>query len=70
LIVAPIGRTKDVTRFETPTFFSTACIVTGRVAAEELVEKAIRSGSRIFAKWILGEILPRTMRRRGRVTKR
>jgi hypothetical protein len=50
LTVAPIGRTKEEIRLETPTFVSTVCIVTGRVAPEELVEKAIRSGPRMFAK--------------------
>jgi len=39
--VAPIGRTKLVTRFDAPTFSRTHFIVIGRVAAEELVENAI-----------------------------
>ena len=41
LTVAPIGRTKDAILFDTPTFSSTTFIVTGSVAPEELVEKAI-----------------------------
>ena len=38
--MAPIGKTKDDTLLETPAFSSTQRIVTGRVALEELVEKA------------------------------
>ena len=50
LTVAPIGSTNDVTRFDTPTLFSTAFIVTGSVAPDELVENAITSGSTMFRK--------------------
>ena len=41
LIVAPMGRTKLVTLFETPAFFSMQAMVTGSVTDEELVEKAV-----------------------------
>ena len=41
LTVAPMGRTKLVTLFEAPTFSLTHFIVIGRVAADELVEKAM-----------------------------
>ena len=40
LIVAPIGRTKLATSLSTPKFSSTHSIVTGKVAALELVENA------------------------------
>ena len=40
LIVAPIGRTKLATSLSTPKFPSTHSIVTGKVAALELVENA------------------------------
>ena len=39
-MVAPIGRTKLVTSLSTPQLSSTHSIVTGSVAALELVEKA------------------------------
>ncbi len=68
--VAPMGRTNDVTRLDTPTLVSTAFMVTGSVAPDELVENATRSGSRMFAKWIFGEIRPRTMSRSGSVMNR
>ena len=58
LIVAPIGSTNDETRFETPTFCSTARIVTGSVAADEDVENAIASGSAMLRKWTHGRIRP------------
>ena len=40
LIVAPIGRTKLATSLSTPNLSFTHSMVTGRVAALELVEKA------------------------------
>ena len=55
---------------DTPTFSSTTFIVTGSVAPEELVEKAISSGSRMLAKWILGEIRPRRINRTGKLTRK
>ena len=39
-MVAPIGSTKLATSLSTPRFSSTHSIVTGKVAALELVEKA------------------------------
>ena len=47
LIVAPIGKTKLETSFFTPNSFSTLSIVTGRVAALELVEKATNCAGKI-----------------------
>ena len=70
LTVAPIGKVKDAILLDTPTFSSTTFMVTGKVAPEELVEKAISSGSRMLAKWIRGEIRPRTISRIGRVTRK
>ena len=70
LTVAPMGRMKDAILFETPTFSSTTFMVTGRVAPDELVEKAIKSGSRMLAKWMRGEIRPRTINRIGRLTRK
>ena len=46
--VAPMGRTKLVTRLLAPTFFSTQRIVTGSVAELLLVEKAMSSASPMF----------------------
>ena len=40
LMVAPMGKTKLVTSLSTPRFSSTHSMVTGKVAALELVEKA------------------------------
>ena len=59
--VAPIGRTNDEIRFETPTRSSAVRIVTGSVAAAELVEKAISSGLRRFLKWMAGDMRASTM---------
>ena len=70
LTVAPIGRTKELTRLETPTLFSTALMVTGRVAPDELVEKAITIGSTMFLKCTIGLIPPRKRRMSGRVRNR
>ena len=39
--VAPRGSTKLVILLDTPAFFSTHSMVTGRVAEEEAVEKAV-----------------------------
>ena len=50
LTVAPMGRTNAEIRLETPTFFSTLLIVTGNVAAEELVENAINKASIMLRK--------------------
>ena len=44
LIVAPSGRTKLDILFETPELFSTALRVRGRVADDDLVEKAVSKG--------------------------
>ena len=65
-----MGRTNDATLLDTPTRSSTAFSVTGSVAPEELVENAIKSGSRMFAKWMRGEMRPSRMRTRGSVMKR
>ena len=50
LMVAPTGKTKLLTSFSTPICSSTRSIVTGKVAALELVEKASNCA---------GAILPR-----------
>jgi len=47
LIVAPSGRTKSIDLLETLAFCSAHSIVTGRVAAELAVEKAIINASNI-----------------------
>ena len=70
LTVAPMGSTKEVTRLETPTLLRTASIVTGRVAPEELVEKAMHMGSTMLRKWIRGSMPPRSRSTRGSTTKR
>jgi hypothetical protein len=50
LTVAPRGATKLVTRFEVPARFSRQSIVSGSVADEEEVEKAvIRAGDMAWA---------------------
>ena len=43
LIVAPRGSTNSVERFETPALVSAHSMVTGRVAVELAVEKAVRT---------------------------
>ena len=44
--VAPRGNTKLLVRLDTPAFFSTHSRVKGRVAEDELVEKAVnRAGA-------------------------
>ncbi len=63
--VAPMGSTNDATLLETPTLCSTLSSVTGSVAPDELVENAISKGSRMFAKWMRGEMRPSTMRSTG-----
>ena len=50
LMVAPSGRTKLVTRFETPAFSLTQRMVTGNVADEEAVENAVSNAFRMDAK--------------------
>ena len=62
LTVAPIGRTNDEILFETPTRSSAVRIVTGSVAAAELVENAISSGLRRFLKSMAGEMRASTTR--------
>ena len=49
-MVAPMGRTKLVTLLLTPAFFSTSWSVTGRVAAELLVENAVSRASATLRK--------------------
>src|SRR5690606_36394792 len=44
LIVAPNGSTKLDTLFDTPEFVWTASIVNGKVADDDLVEKAVSRG--------------------------
>ena len=46
LTVAPSETTKSAMRRETPSFFSTASSVSGSVAPEEAVEKAVASAAR------------------------
>ena len=67
LTVAPIGNTKEVTRLDAPTLFSTASIVTGSVAPEELVEKAMTMGWTMFRKCVIGLIRPTKRKIRGSV---
>ena len=68
LIVAPIGSTNDEMRFETPALRSTLRIVTGSVAAEELVENAIAIVSNMLAKCTRGRMRPSPIRTRGSTT--
>ena len=53
-MVAPMGSTKEDTLLETPAFFSTQRMVTGRVALEELVENAVAKAEAIAKKCFLG----------------
>ena len=55
--VAPMGKTKLEIDLGTPTFSSTHSIVTGRVAALELVEKAKNCAGLMFLKKSLKLIL-------------
>ena len=64
-IEVPRGITKLQILFDTPAFFSTHSMVTGSVAAEELVEKAVKSAGVTAFKWVIG-LIPKNLRRRGR----
>src|SRR3990167_7786886 len=66
LIEVPKGTTKLQIRFDTPALFSTQSMVMGRVAAEELVEKAVTSAGAIALKWRIGLTLAINFRKRGR----
>ena len=50
LIEVPKGTTRLQIRLETPALFSTQSMVIGRVADEELVEKAVTSAGYIALK--------------------
>ncbi len=60
LIVAPRGRTKDDTSLETPRSSSAVSIVTGRVALDDEVEKAMSWAFGIRRKNSMGLTLPST----------
>jgi|TARA_B110000116_G_scaffold51629_1_gene43194 hypothetical protein len=49
-----MGSTKEDTLLETPAFFSTQRMVTGRVALEELVENAVAKAEAIAEKCLRG----------------
>ena len=69
LIVAPRGRTKELTRFGIPARSSTQVIVRGSVALLEAVLKAVRSAGPIALAKAHGERRPRKVSRSGSVTK-
>ncbi len=66
--VAPSGRVKLEMRRDTPARFSTASMVTGRVEAEEAVEKAMSRAGEVAWKCFRGDNLNRRSRM-GSVTK-
>ena len=68
--VAPIGKTKLEMVFDTPAFFSTLLMVTGRVALEEQVEKAVNMAGVIALKCLIGLIFVDKKKIAGRTTNR
>ena len=64
----PNGTTRLQRRLETPARFSTHSMVTGSVAEEELVEKAVRSAGAIALKWFSGLTFPMNLSRSGSAT--
>src|SRR3989344_2576266 len=66
LIEVPRGMTKLQMRLETLALFSTQSIVMGRVAAEELVEKAVRRAGAIALKWRIGLMRATNFKSNGR----
>src|SRR3990167_7266519 len=69
LIEVPRGTTRLQIRFETPARFSTQSMVMGRVADEELVEKAVTRAGPIALKCREGFTLATTFKSRGRPMK-
>ena len=67
-IVVQMGRTKRATSGRTPRLSSAERIVTGRVAAELFVKRAISTAGDIALKTFRG-FRPRTRRNSGRTTK-
>src|SRR5690606_29923788 len=68
LTVAPSGKTKLEILFDTPAFFSTQSIVTGRVADDDAVENAVSMAGAIAGKIRYGlPTRPNTLRNRGSV---
>ena len=65
-----MGNTKEEMRFGTPTRSSTAFMVTGRVAPEELVEKAMAIGSVMLRRKVHGLRRDSRIISSGRVTKK
>ena len=65
LIEVPRGTTKLQILFDTPARFSTQSIVTGNVAEEELVEKAVIKAGVIAFKWRVGFTRPMNFKSRG-----
>ena len=68
LIDVPRGTTRLQIRLETPALFSTQSIVIGKVAEEELVEKAVTRAGLIALKWRKGFTRAMNLRKRGRPT--
>ena len=68
LIVVHIGRMKRENFLSHLTRFSTQSIVTGKVAAEDFVNKAVRIAGIIFLKCLKG-LIPRIKRKIERTTK-
>ena len=58
LTVAPRGRTKLEVRLETPAFFSTHSMVTGKVALEDAVENAVSMAGDMARIWRQGFTRP------------
>src|SRR5688572_4068677 len=69
LIEVPSGTTRLQILLETPARFSTQSIVMGRVAEEELVEKAVTSAGAIALKWRMGLTLATNFKKSGSPTK-
>ena len=55
LMVAPSGRTNELTRLETPAFCSTEVIVSGSVPLDEAVENAVMRAGVIALKNSIGD---------------
>ena len=68
LIVVQMGRTKRATLGFTPNLFSADSIVTGKVAAELFVNRAISTAGDIFPNTRKG-LRPRLRRNNGRTIK-
>ena len=68
LTVAPSGNTKLLIRFEIPPSFSKQSIVTGNVAEEDAVEKAVNAAGAMVRKVRNGDTLPTNLSKIGNVT--